>query len=148
MLNPDYRDILSVFSEENVEYLLVGAYAMAVHGYVRATGDIDLWVRAEPANALRVMRALARFGAPLSQVTAEDFSTSGIVFQTGLEPRRIDILTIIDGVDFEQAWSERMEVEIETLRVSVISRTQLKQNKKASGRPKDMADLVWLEGQE
>ena len=148
MLNPDYRDILSVFSEENVEYLLVGAYAMAVHGYVRATGDIDLWVRAEPANALRVMRALARFGAPLSQVTAEDFSNPGIVFQIGLEPRRIDILTIIDGVDFEQAWSERMEVEIETLRVSVISRTQLKQNKKASGRPKDMADLVWLEGQE
>ncbi len=148
MLNPDYRDILSVFSEENVEYLLVGAYAMAVHGYVRATGDIDLWVRAEPANALRVMRALARFGAPLSQVTQEDFSTPGIVFQIGLEPRRIDILTMIDGVDFEEAWSERMEVEIETLRVSVISRSHLKQNKKASGRPKDLADLVWLEGQE
>ena len=103
MLNPDYRDILSIFAEEQVKFLLVGAYALAAHGYMRATGYIDLWIRAEPANARRVMRALARFGTPLSQVTEADFSKPEIVFQIGLEPQRIDILTLIDGVEFTQA---------------------------------------------
>ena len=146
MLNPDYRDILSLFAEEQVEFLLVGAYALAAHGYVRATGDIDLWVRAEPANAQRVMRALARFGAPLSQVSAADFSKPGIVFQIGLAPRRIDILTLIDGVDFARAWPDRLEVELEGLVVPVLSWAHLKENKRAAGREKDRADLAWLEG--
>ena len=148
MLNPDYRDILSIFAEEQVKFLLVGAYALAVHGYVRATGDIDLWIQAEPANARRVMRALARFGAPLSQVTEEDFSKPEIVFQIGLEPRRIDILTLIDGVEFTQAWPERLTLELEGLTVPVLSRAHLKENKRASGRAKDLADLAWLEEQD
>ena len=148
MLNPDYRDILSVFFEENIEYLLVGAYALAAHGYPRATGDIDLWIRPERENAERVMRALARFGAPLTGVKISDFAEPGIVFQMGIAPRRIDVLTVIDGVTFEPAWQAREEIEIEGITVPVISRFHLTQNKRAAGRPKDRADLTWLEGDE
>jgi hypothetical protein len=147
LLNPDYRDILSVFAEEGVEYLLVGAYALAVHGHVRATGDIDLWVECNRENATRIMAALERFGAPLHQIEMRDFETPGIVFQIGVAPRRIDILTAIDAVDFEAAWSEREEVEVVGLKVPVISRQHLLQNKRATGRPQDRADAQWLEGE-
>ena len=145
MLNPDYRDILSAFAEESVKYLLVGAYALAVHGHVRATGDIDLWVENSRDNATRIMAALARFGAPLHEIEARDFETPGVVFQIGVAPRRIDILTTIDAVDFEAAWSEREEVEVVGSKVTVISRRHLLQNKRATGRPKDRADAIWLE---
>ena len=149
LLNPDYRDILHIFSDEEVEYLLVGAYALAAHGYVRATGDIDLWIHANPLNAKRVIRALKVFGAPLAQVTEADFETPGIVFQIGVEPNRIDILTEISGVsDFKAAWDTRIEIELEGIRVPVLNRELLKQNKRSTGRPKDRADLAWLEGSE
>jgi len=140
--------MLSAFTEESVKYLLVGAYALAVHGHVRATGDIDFWVESSRDNATRVMAALARFGAPLQEIEARDFETPGIVFQIGVAPRRIDILTTIDAVDFEAAWSEREEVEVAGSRVQVISRRHLLQNKRATGRPKDRADAIWLEGGE
>jgi hypothetical protein len=147
LLNPDFLDILREFCAAQVEFLLVGAYAMAVHGVPRATGDIDLWVRCSTENAQRVMTALARFGAPLNEVTAEDFVTPGTVLQIGLAPRRIDILTTIDGVTFEEAWPEQTEVEIEDLTVPVLSRRHLLQNKRAAGRPKDRADVSWLEAE-
>ena len=104
MLNPDFAEMLRALSAEGVEYLLVGAYAMAAHGVPRATGDIDIWVRPSPENANRVLRALARFGAPLSDLTATDLQRDGTVFQLGVPPRRIDLLTSIDGVTFEDAW--------------------------------------------
>jgi len=148
LLNPDYRDILSAFSEENVEYLLVGAYALAAHGLVRATGDIDLWVSASEDNAARIMDALARFGAPLHQIEARDFETPGTVFQIGVAPRRIDILTSIDAVEFEEAWPERQEVEVAGLKVPVIGRHHLLRNKRATGRPQDIADAARLAGDE
>jgi hypothetical protein len=91
LLNPDFRDILSEFTAADVEFLLVGAYALAVHGLPRATGDIDLWVRSSPENAQRIMTALARFGAPLADVTEQDFTSPGVVLQIGIAPRRIDI---------------------------------------------------------
>lgn len=147
MLNPDYRDILSAFTVENVEYLLVGAYALAAHGFVRATGDIDLWTRPSEENAERVIRALARFGAPLSEVSVADFTEPGIVFQLGVAPRRIDILTMIDGVSFEEAWQERKQIEVDGLPVPVISRSHLAKNKESVGRPQDLVDLDWLRGQ-
>jgi len=148
LLNPDYRDILSAFSEENVEYLLVGAYALAAHGHVRATGDIDLWVRASEGNAARIMNALARFGAPLHQIEAHDFEATGTVFQIGVVPRRVDILTSIDAVEFEEAWPQRQEVEVAGLKVPVIGRYHLLQNKRATGRPQDLADAARLAGDE
>ena len=125
MLNPDYSDILSAFDEEKVEYLLVGAYALAAHGLPRATGDVDLWVRRSPENARRLLRALAVFGAPLTEVSEQDFVTPEVVFQVGVAPRRIDILTSISGVTFEEAWPEREEIEIEGIRIPVISRPHL-----------------------
>ncbi len=145
MLNPDYKDILSAFDEEEVEYLLVGAYALAVHGLARATGDIDLWVKRSEENAEKIMRALAAFGAPLSEIGEEDFMTPEMVFQIGVAPRRIDLLTSLTGVTFEEAWPAREEIEIEGIRIPVIDRTHLIQNKRATGRPKDLADADWLE---
>ena len=146
LLNPDYRDILSLFADEAVEYLLVGAYALAAHGHPRATGDIDLWVAPSQRNAKRVMRALSRFGAPLSDVNEADFEGPDLIFQIGLAPRRIDVMTSISGVsDFGEAWEERLEVEIDGIPVRVLSRRHLIENKKATGRLQDLADVDRLE---
>ncbi len=144
-MNPDFLDMLSALSAEDAEYLLVGAYALAVHGYPRATGDIDLWVRPTAENAERVFRALEKFGAPLLDLTRADLSRPDTVFQIGLAPRRIDIMTGIDGVTFEEAWPERLARDLDGQRVPVISRAALIRNKRASGRPKDRADADWLE---
>ncbi|GIV57898.1 MAG: hypothetical protein KatS3mg042_0811 [Rhodothermaceae bacterium] len=122
LLNPDYRDILSAFGDEKVEYLLVEAYALAVHGRPRATGDIDLWIRRSEENARKVLRALTTFGVPVSGLSEADLTTPDMVFQIGVAPRRIDILTSISGVEFDEAWEAREEVAIEGLRIPVISR--------------------------
>jgi hypothetical protein len=148
LLNPDFRDILSGFCEEKVEFLLVGAYALAVYGVLRATGDIDLWIRRSDENARRVARALIIFGAPSSNISKEELMTPGTVLQIGVAPRRIDILTSIDGVDFDDAWQDRMEAEVEGLKVPVIGRAHLIRNKKAVGRPQDLADIANLGGED
>jgi hypothetical protein len=140
--------MLSAFCEEKVDFLVVGAYALAFHGFPRATGDIDLWIRCSDDNAIRVWQALARFGAPLSGLTVDDLKTPGAVFQIGIAPRRIDILTSITGVEFDEAQSEAQEVEIDGLVIPVIGRGHLLRNKKAVGRPKDQADISWLESEE
>ena len=147
MLNPDFRDMLLALSEENVEWLLVGAYALAAHGLPRATGDIDVWVNATTDNAPRLMAALKRFGAPMQQISESDFTAENIVFQIGLAPRRIDILTSVDGVTFSEAWQLKEAKEVEGIRVNVISRQHLLKNKRAVGRPKDLADAAWLESE-
>jgi hypothetical protein len=140
--------MLSALSAEGAEYLLVGAYALAVHGVPRATGDIDLWVRPDPDNARRVLAALRRFGAPLTNVTERDLTTAGTVFQIGIAPRRIDVLTTIDGVEFTEAWAEKRVIDLEGLQISVLSRAHLIRNKKATGRPQDIADAARLESSE
>ena len=145
MLNPDFTDILSAFIAEKVEFLVVGGYAMAFHGYVRATGDIDLWIRISDENAERVWRALQTFGAPLFDLNIEDLKTPGMVFQIGLVPSRIDIITQIDGVEFDEAWTEHKTVEIENLTIPVIGKLQLLKNKQSTGRTKDRNDALWLE---
>ncbi|MCL5966745.1 MAG: hypothetical protein M1550_06025 [Deltaproteobacteria bacterium] len=148
MLNPDFRDILSAFNEERVEFLLVGAYALAVHGIPRATGDIDLWIHRSEDNSRRVWQALANFGAPLAGRTAEELQTPDVVFQVGVPPNRIDILTSLDGVAFDEAWPARTEVIIDGIRVPVIGRGHFIRNKKAVGRPQDLADVARLESGE
>jgi hypothetical protein len=147
LLNPDFRDMLSALCAEDVEFLLVGAYAMAAHGYPRATGDMDIWIRCSDENARRIWQALQHFGAALADLTLDDLKTPDTVFQIGVAPRRIDILTSIDGVEFDAAWSQRQIIEVEGQTFSVISRVHLLQNKKASGRPKDLADVAWLESE-
>lgn len=128
-------------NDAGVEYLLVGAYALAAHGSPRATGDIDFWVRSDLSNAKRVWEALVAFGAPTSQITVEDFATPDIVFQIGVPPQRIDILTSISGVEFAMAWKNRLVVELDGLTVSVLGLNDLLINKSSSGREKDNADI-------
>ena len=137
--------MLSALSAEQTEFLVVGAYAMAAHGLPRATGDIDIWVRPTEENAKRVWAALKRFRCPMFDLTVEDLHAPDIVFQIGIAPNRIDILTSITGVDFDTAWSERREVDLGGQVASVLSRSHLTQNKIATGRPKDLADVAWLE---
>lgn len=141
MLNENFRDMLLALNDAGVDYLLVGAYALAAHGSPRATGDIDFWVRADIDNAKRVWSALISFGAPTAQVTIHDFATPDIVFQIGLPPERIDILTSISGVEFADAWNSRLEVEIEAMTVPVLGLKDLLVNKSSSGREKDKADI-------
>lgn len=124
---------------------MVGGYAMAFHGYVRATGDIDLWIRISEENAEKVWRALQTFGAPLFDLNIEDLKTPGMVFQIGIVPSRIDIITQIDGVEFEDAWREHKIVEIENLQIPVIGKTQLLINKQSTARTKDRNDVLWLQ---
>lgn len=129
-------------------FLVVGAHALAVHGHVRATGDLDIWIRPDPENAERVWRALVRFGAPVEAMglTIPDLSRPGTVYQIGLPPRRIDILTEISGVDFDEAWPSRVAEIVGDLQVPFLGREALVRNKKATGRTKDLADVESLEG--
>src|SRR5687767_2783375 len=108
-MNPDFVDLLRAFFAAEVRFLIVGAYALAVHGRPRATGDLDLWVEATPENAPRVMRALAAFGAPLSDISESDFARPGVVFQIGVPPGRIDLLTELSGLAFEEVWTTRIQ---------------------------------------
>jgi hypothetical protein len=144
VLNPNFRDILVALNDEGAEYLVVGAYAMAAHGCPRSTGDIDFWIRPTSENAARVWAALTLFGAPMDQVALKDFSTPDIVFQIGIVPQRIDVMTSISGVDFDDAWPDRVVADLDGLRAEIIGRKHLLQNKIASGRPKDIIDVEIL----
>jgi hypothetical protein len=135
---------LNALNDANADYVIVGAYAMAAHGCPRATGDIDIWVRPTPNNAARVWAALRRFGAPLSRVTVADFHTPDTVYQIGLPPQRVDILTSVSGLDFDAAWAERLPIDVEHLPVAVIGLRHLYQNKLATGREKDLLDAKIL----
>ncbi len=145
MLNKDYRDMLRVLVEEKVDLLLVGAYALAAHGYPRATMDIDIWVMPAPDNADAVLRALRRFGAPIQNLNKADLENEGAVFQIGVAPRRIDIITTASGLQFEEAFARAIAVEIEGITVRIPSVADLIRNKQASGRTKDLADVEALE---
>lgn len=146
-LNEDFLDVLRCLDEAGVEFLVVGAHALARHGVVRATGDLDIWIRCDPANAVRAHRALVAFGAPVTSagLTSEQLAEPGIVYQVGLPPRRIDVLTEISGVTFDTAWPKRVEVEIAGRQVPVLDKQSLLINKRASGRLKDLADVAELE---
>ena len=145
MLNEDYRDMLRCLADEEVKFLLVGAYALAAHGYPRATMDIDIWVMPSPENAEAVLRALRRFGATLLGLTAADLQKDDTIFQIGVAPRRIDIITGASGLAFDEAFADSIEIEIEGLQVRIPSRQDLIRNKRASGRTKDLADVEVME---
>lgn len=145
MLNEDYRDMLHALSDEKVSFILVGAYALAAHGYPRATMDIDIWVMPSPRNAEAVLRALRRFGAPLHNLTREDFQKEGTIFQIGIAPRRIDIITAASGLKFEEVFQNSISIIIEGIEVHIPSIDDLIRNKRATGRTKDLADIEALE---
>ncbi len=144
-MNPDFKELLLVFNAHGVEYLVVGAHALAVYGYVRATKDLDVWVRPDPENAERVLAALSAFGAPLGDLNNDDLSKAGTIFQIGVPPLRIDLITAIDGVDFDEAWPDRFKTSFAGAPVCVISRRHLIQNKKTVARLQDLADVERLE---
>ena len=143
-MNQDFRDLLAEFNARQVEFLLVGAHALAAHGHVRATQDLDVWVRPSPENAKRVIEALRAFGAPLRDLTEDDLSTPGVVFQIGVEPIRIDVLTAIDGIGFDEAWADRLMLKFADQGVCVLSKEHLIKNKLAAGRTQDLADIEAL----
>ena len=145
MVNRDYRDLFAEFNAQKVEFLVVGAYALAVHGHVRATKDLDVWVRTTKDNAERVFRAVKAFGAATEKLSAEDFAQPGTIVQLGIAPTRIDILTRVAGLEFEAAWASRVEASYGDQKVFVVSRVDLIASKRAAARPQDLADLSALE---
>ncbi|GHV40776.1 hypothetical protein AGMMS49546_15340 [Spirochaetia bacterium] len=145
MLNSDYNDILQSFIAEKVKFLLVGAYALAAHGYPRTTMDIDFWIKPDAENAEAVFRALKHFGAPTGDISLSDLQTADMVFQIGVAPRRIDIITSVDGLTFDKAYARSAPVEIDGITVQVLSVEDMIINKRATGRTKDIADAEMLE---
>ena len=145
-VNEDFRDLLASLLEAGARFLVVGAHALAVHGVPRATGDLDVWTEGSAANTERVWAGLLRFGAPVGALglSRDDLMRADQVVQIGLPPRRIDLLTSISGVEFEEAWRGRITREVSGLSVPFIGRSALVRNKKAAGRPKDLADLAAL----
>ena len=144
----DYKELLSILNAHRVKYLVIGAYAVAIHAQPRATKDLDILVKADPENAKAVFAALAEFGAPLEGLTAADFGEPGPFFRMGREPVAVDILTAIPGVEFDAAWPRRVEGvfdEETNLRANFISREDLLAAKRAAGRRQDLADIEAIE---
>ena len=140
-MNPDFVDLLRAFAAADVRFLIVGAYALALHGRPRATGDLDVWFEPIPANAAKVMQALASFGAPLTDVSVDDFSQPGVTYQIGVAPGRIDILTELTGITFAEAWPDRLRRHFGDIEVDFIGREAFVRNKRALGRAKDLGDI-------
>jgi len=143
-MNRDFVEMLSALNETGADFLVVGAHAVAAHGYPRATGDLDIWIRPTSTNARQVLSALKQFGAPISNISLEDLSQPQTVFQIGVSPCRIDILTSITGVDFDQAWENKIEIRVNDLTVFCIGKQDLIQNKNVLARPQDLADVAAL----
>jgi predicted nucleotidyltransferase len=144
LLPPEFRRLLSALSLKKVEYLVVGGYAVIFHGYVRTTGDLDIWVALNDENASKVEAAIRWMGFSPPGLMPEWFLRKGAVLRIGQEPLRFDIINDIDGVTFTECYARRVEAEIEGIQVNMISLPDLKTNKKASGRNKDLADLDYL----
>ncbi|HRE00485.1 MAG TPA: hypothetical protein PLV68_04245 [Ilumatobacteraceae bacterium] len=145
-LDPDFAEFIDCLARHNVRYLVVGGYALAAHGLPRATGDLDIWVMVDPTNASSIVGALDDFGFGGLGITADDFLAHDQVLQLGYPPYRIDVLTAIDGVTFEQAWPRRLTVDSGSVQFSVIGRDDLILNKRAAGRPRDLDDVNRLRG--
>jgi predicted nucleotidyltransferase len=143
-LGKDYVDFLRELDAAGAEFVIVGGWAMAAHGHPRATKDLDVFVRPTKKNAERVFAALARFGANLRGITVEDFARPGLIIQVGVV-LRVDVTTVIDGVDFDEALRDAIDIGVDGFNVRVIGRSALIQNKRASGRAQDRADVRKLE---
>lgn len=142
--NSEFKELLSLFNQQQVKYLVVGGYAVIYHTEPRYTKDLDIWVSADAENAVRVYRALHAFGAPLAGISVQDFQTPGLVYQMGRPPTRVDILMGLKGVEFADAWEDRVEADFGGIVVQVLSRTHLLTNKRLAGRPQDLMDIESL----
>lgn len=146
-MNEDFLDLLNALIKHGARFLVVGAHAMAVHGVVRATGDLDIWVKADGDNHEKVWAALVAFGAPVEALgfSPGDLLVPETVWQIGAPPRRVDILTSIDGVEFDEAWGQRKDVQLQGVQVPVLGLDSLRRNKAATGREGDRLDLELLD---
>jgi hypothetical protein len=140
-LSSDYKEFLKLLNEHEVEYLLIGGYAVGYYGYPRYTGDMDFWIAVNPANAKRMVEVMRAFGFDSPELTPELFQDEKLILRMGVEPYRLEVMTRIDGVEFSDCYSRRVIAEIDGVKVNLISLGDLKRNKQASRRLKDLADL-------
>ena len=145
-LDKDFNEFVELFVANGVRFLIVGGYALAAHGYPRATDDFDAWVWANSENAEKIIECLTEFGFGSLNLTTDDFTTLDRVVQLGYPPYRIDIITSISGVEFENAWANRWVIDVDGMQVPFIGRDDLLTNKRATGRPKDLLDVEYLTG--
>jgi len=145
ILNKDFKEFIDSLNSNNVRYLVVGGYAVAFHGHPRYTKDIDIWIQSDGKNAKNLLNALDNFGFGSLDLKVEDFLTPGYVIQLGYPPNRIDLLTTIKGVEFETCYAERIQTIIDGIKINFIDLSNLKKNKKSTGRYQDLADLENLE---
>ena len=145
MLNQDFREFIQSLDDNHVRYLVIGGYAVAVHGYPRYTRDIDIWIEMTPDNAANMVKALEQFGFGSLGLQISDFLTPDQIIQLGYPPNRIDLITTPPGIEFKSCYASRVEVEIDGVMVSFIDLDNLKKSKKASGRLQDLADLENLQ---
>jgi len=144
-MNSDLRELLEVFARENIKYLIIGGYAVSFHAEPRYTKDIDLFIATDHDNAHAVYRALASFGAPVEDITPDDFERKDYFYMIGVPPNRIDIMMGIPGIDFPPAWENRVDADIEGITVHYMSCDDLITAKRAAGRPQDLLDITALE---
>lgn len=143
-LHPDFKDFLKLFNSHNVEYLLIGGYAVGYHGYPRATADMDVWIAVNERNAAAAAAALRDFGIPEKEITDTLFMEKDKIIRMGVPPIRIEVLTGVSGVDFHECYGRRIEVAIDDITVNFISLDDLRRNKQASGRYQDLDDIEHL----
>jgi len=141
MFSKDFREFAELLIKHKVEYLVVGGYAVGIHGYPRYTGDLDIWLNISDENAQRILAAVSEFGFSSYQLSVNDFLKEKNVIQLGYPPLRIDLLNHIDGVTFSECFINKKEVTIDGLKINFISYADLLKNKRASNRPQDIADL-------
>jgi predicted nucleotidyltransferase len=141
VLNPDFREFIGSLNDNGVKYLVVGGYAVAFHGHPRYTKDLDIWIQVSAQNASNVIKALKAFGFGSLGLTEQDFLIPDQVVQLGYPPNRIDLIALVDGIDFDECYPAHIETEIDGVFVKFIDLENLKKNKKASGRLQDLADL-------
>ena len=145
LVNSDFKELLSILNDKGVKYLVIGGYAVIKYAEPRYTKDLDLWIKADAQNARAVFAALRDFGAPLTNLTPDDFAKEGYFYQMGVPPVRVDILMSIPGLSFEAAWAKREEVNFDGVQLPFISKEDLIISKRASGRPQDILDAEALE---
>ncbi|OFY64388.1 MAG: hypothetical protein A3H98_03915 [Bacteroidetes bacterium RIFCSPLOWO2_02_FULL_36_8] len=142
MLHSDFKEFIQLLNKNKVEYLVIGGYAVVFHGYVRATGDMDVWVKNSPINAIKVVKCLNEFGFDSLNIQTKDVEKENTIIQLGYPPCRIDIVTTPDGITFDECYAQRVKMELEkNLEVNFIDLDNLIKNKKASGRNKDLDDI-------
>jgi len=141
ILNKDFKELLELLNAQNVEYLIVGGYAVVFHGYPRYTGDIDIWINPTEKNASKILKCIKDFGFTSLGLTINDFTSPDSVVQLGYSPFRIDIMTSVSGIEFHESYKNKIRKEVDGIEITIINLEDLIKNKNAIGRHKDLNDI-------